>query len=92
MSYRKSKKRRTRNTTSTIQEDMHTENHSEKSNMDNNQVSSNEKVEDWDKEIDGSEITQEVTETPINEELKVEPIKSNEKQQASTNGFVRVNK
>ena len=92
MSYRKSKKKRTQNTTSTIQEDMQTENNGEKLNMDNNQVSSNEKVEDWDKEIDGSEITQEVTETPINEELKVEPIKSNEKQQASTNGFVRVNK
>ena len=92
MSYRKSKKKRTQNTTSTIQEDMQTENNGEKLNMDNNQVSSNEKVEDWYKEIDGSEITQEVTETPINEELKVEPIKSNEKQQASTNGFVRVNK
>ncbi len=96
MSYRKSKKKRTQNTISTIQKDMHTENNGEKSNMDNNQVSSNEKVEDWDKEIDGSEITQEVTETPINEELKVEPIKSNddseEKQQASTNGSVRVNK
>ena len=96
MSYRKSKKKRTQNTTSTIQEDMQTENNGEKLNMDNNQVSSNEKVEDWDKEIDGSEITQEVTETPINEELKVEPINSNdnseEKQQASTNGFVRVNK
>ena len=92
MSYRKSKKKRTQNTTSTIQEDMQTENNGEKLNMDNNQVSSNEKVEDWDKEIDGSEITQEVTETPINEELKVEPIKSNEEQQASTNGSVRVNK
>ena len=96
MSYRKSKKKRTQNTISTIQKDMHTENNGEKLNMDNNQVSSNEKVEDWDKEIDGSEITQEVTETPINEEVKVEPIKSNddseEKQQASTNGFVRVNK
>ena len=92
MSYRKTKKKRTQNTTSTIQKDMQVENNGEKLNMDNNQVSSNEKVEDWDKEIDGSEITQEVTETPINEELKVEPIKSNEKQQASTNGFVRVNK
>ncbi|BAY84725.1 hypothetical protein NIES267_42210 [Calothrix parasitica NIES-267] len=96
MSYRKSKKKRTQNTTSTIQEDMQTENNGEKLNMDNNQVSSNEEVEDWDKEIDGSEITQEVTETPINEEVKVEPIKSNdgseEKQQASTNGFVKVNK
>ena len=61
MSYRKSKKKRTQNTTSTIQEDMQTENNGEKLNMDNNQVSSNEKVEDWDKEIDGSEITQEVT-------------------------------
>ena len=92
MSYRKSKKKRTQNTISTIQKDMHTENNGEKLNMDNNQVSSNEKVEDWDKEIDGSEITQEVTETPINEEVKVEPIKSNEEQQASTNGSVRVNK
>ena len=96
MSYRKSKNKRTQNTISTIQKDMNTENNGEKSNMDNNQVPSNEKVEDWDKEIDGSEITQEVTETPINEELKVEVIKSNdnseEKQQASTNGSVRVNK
>ena len=96
MGYRKSKKKRTQNTTSTIQKDMQVENNGEKLNMDNNQVSSNEKVEDWDKEIDGNEITQEVTETPINEDLKVEPTKSNEnseeKQQASTNGFVRVNK
>ena len=96
MSYRKSKKKRTHNTISTIQKDMHTENNGEKLNMDNNQVSTNEKVEDWDKEIDGNEITQEVTETPINEDNTIEPIKSNddseEKQQTSTNGFVRVNK
>ena len=96
MSYRKSKKKRTQNTISTIQKDMHTENNGEKLNMDNNQVSTNEKVEDWDKEIDGNEITQEVTETPINEDNTIEPIKSNddseEKQQTSTNGFVRVNK
>ena len=98
MSYRKMKRKRgrPRKTTLTLREDMQVENNPEQLNMNNNASQTNEENYDWDKEIDGSEITQEVTETPINEELKVEVIKSNdnseEKQQASTNGSVRVNK
>ncbi|MEL6166445.1 MAG: hypothetical protein AAFR37_22795 [Cyanobacteria bacterium J06628_3] len=92
----KRKRGRPRKTTLTLREDMQTQNNPEQLNMNNNESQTNEENYDWDKEIDGNQITQEVTETPINEELKVESIKSDdnseEKQQASTNGFVQVNK
>ncbi|BAY84467.1 hypothetical protein NIES267_39630 [Calothrix parasitica NIES-267] len=96
MSYRKMKRKRgrPRKTTLTLREDMQAENNPEQLNVNNNELQTNEKINDWDKEIDGSEITQEVTETKTNEELKVEPSTSNdnyeEKQQTSTNGSVRL--
>ena len=98
MSYRKMKRKRgrPRKTTLTLREDMQAQNNPEQLNVNNNESQTNEENYDWDKEIDGSFINKETTEPPINGKAEVEPSKSNnnsdEKQQTSTNGFVRVSK
>ncbi len=87
----KRKRGRPKKTVLTLREDIQ----KEKSTMDKNKLLTNEKIEDWDKEIDGSEINEEITEPPINEISKGETTHSNnnnEEQQTSTNGFVRVEK
>ncbi len=92
----KRKRGRPRKTTLTLREDMQIENNSEKLNVDNNELPTNEENYDWDKEIDGSFVNKEITEPPINGNAEVEPSTSNdnsdENQQTSTNGFVRVEK
>ena len=71
---------------------MQIENNSEKLNVDNNELPTNEENYDWDKEIDGSFVNKEITEPPINGKAEVEPSTSNddseEKQQISTNASV----
>ena len=93
MSFQPVKRKRGRpKKTVLIREDIQTE----KLTMDKNKLPTNEKIEDWDKEIDGSEINEEITEPPINEISNGETTPSNhnneEQQQTSTNGFVRVEK
>ena len=88
----KRKRGRPRKTTLTLREDMQIENNSEKLNVDNNELPTNEENYDWDKEIDGSFVNKEITEPPINGKAEVEPSTSNddseEKQQISTNASV----
>ncbi len=92
MSFQPVKRKRGRpKKTVLIREDIQTE----KLTMDKNKLPTNEKIEDWDKEIDGSEINEEITEPLINEILKGETTQGNhnsEEQQTSTNGFVRAEK
>ena len=75
---------------------MQTQNNPEQLSVNNNELATNEENYDWDKEIDGSFVNKETTEPPINGKAEVEPSKSNnnsdEKQQTSTNDFVRVSK
>ncbi|NJN11740.1 MAG: cobalamin biosynthesis protein CobQ [Richelia sp. RM2_1_2] len=98
MSFRKVKRTRgrPRKTSLTLTQENQDNNNSEKSTMDNNELPTNEKIENWDKEIDGSEVNKEITEPPIpiNETSKVEtsPSGNNSEEQAPTNGFVRVEK
>ncbi|MBF2018475.1 MAG: cobalamin biosynthesis protein CobQ [Rivularia sp. T60_A2020_040] len=88
----KRKRGRPKKTVLTLREDIQ----AEKLTMDKNKLLTNEKVEDWDKEINGSEINEEITEPPINEISRGETTPSNhnseEQQQTLTNGFVRVEK
>lgn len=88
----KRKRGRPKKTVLTLREDIQTE----KLTMDKNKLLTNEKIEDWDKEIDGSEINEEITEPKVNDELEPEQsisIENNEENlQAPTNGFVRVEK
>lgn len=92
----KRKRGRPRKTTLTFREDMQTQNNPEQLSVNNNELATNEENYDWDKEIDGSFVNKETTEPPINGKAEVEPSKSNnnsdEKQQTSTNDFVRVSK
>ncbi|NJM23806.1 MAG: cobalamin biosynthesis protein CobQ [Richelia sp. SM1_7_0] len=88
----KRKRGRPKKTALTLREDIQTE----KLAMDKNKLLTNEKVEDWDKEINGSEINEEITEPPINEISRGETTQGNhnseEQQQTLTNVFVRVEK
>ncbi|NJO65324.1 MAG: cobalamin biosynthesis protein CobQ, partial [Richelia sp. RM2_1_2] len=77
----KRKRGRPKKTVLTLREDIQTE----KLTMDKNKLPTNEKIEDWDKEIDGSEINEEITEPLSNHN-------NEEQQQTSTNSFVRVEK
>ncbi len=93
MSYRKMKRKRGRpRKTTLIREDIN----SEKLTMDNNELSTNEQIEDWDKEIDGDEVNKDITEPPVNDELEAKQsisIENNQENlQAPMNGFVRVEK
>ena len=92
----KRKRGRPRKTTLAFREDMQTQNNPEQLSVNNNELATNEENYDWDKEIDGSFVNKETTEPPINGKAEVEPSKSNnnsdEKQQTSTNDFVRVSK
>ena len=89
MSFRKVKRKRGRpRKTTLIREDIN----SEKLTMDNNELPSNEKIENWDKEIDGNEVKKDITEPQVNNELEAEQstiIENNEENlQTPTNGFV----
>ena len=78
----KRKRGRPKKAVLTLREDIQTE----KSTMDKNKLPTNEKIEDWDKEIDGSEINEEITEPPINEISKGETTQSNHNnEEQSTN-------
>ncbi|NJN13912.1 MAG: cobalamin biosynthesis protein CobQ, partial [Richelia sp. RM2_1_2] len=94
MSFRKVKRKRgrPRKTSLTLTQENQDNNNSEKSTMDNNELPTNEKIENWDKEIDGDEVNEEITEPPINEISKVETTSSTDnseqEQQTPTNGFV----
>ncbi|MEB3215832.1 MAG: cobalamin biosynthesis protein CobQ [Nostocales cyanobacterium 94392] len=88
----KRKRGRPRKTTLTLREDIN----SEKLTMDNNELPTNEQIEDWDKEIDGDEVNKDITELPVNNELEAKQsirIENNQENlQAPMNGFVRVEK
>ena len=91
----KRKRGRPRKTTLTLTQENQDNNHSEKSTMDNNELPTNEKIENWDKEIDGNQVNEEITEPPISETSKLETTPStdnSEEEQTPTNGFIRVEK
>ncbi|NJO31457.1 MAG: cobalamin biosynthesis protein CobQ, partial [Richelia sp. SL_2_1] len=94
MSFRKVKRKRgrPRKTTLTVTQENQDNNNSEKLTIDNNELPTNEKIENWDKELDGNEVNEEITEPPVDNELETNQsttIENNEENlQTPTNGFV----